>query len=157
MRNENEKFMMAALNEAKAAGQIGEVPIGAVVVKNGNIIGRGHNLTITKGDPRAHAEMVAMDDAYANNNGFRLLECSMYVTVEPCAMCAGALVLSRIEKVYIGAMDPKAGACGSVCNILGQTKLNHNVEIIPGVLERECADIIKNFFKEIRKSRRKEK
>lgn len=144
------KYMLEALNEAKKAAEIGEVPIGAVIVKDDKIIGRGHNLTETLKDPTKHAEMVAIDEALKNTDGFRLTDCQMYVTLEPCSMCAGAIVLTRINKLYIGAMDPKSGACGSVLNILQQEKLNHFVEIECGVNEEQCSTILKEFFRKLR-------
>lgn len=142
--------MEEALKEAKKAYNIGEVPVGAVIVKDGEIVGRGHNLTETKGDPTAHAEMLAIREAAGALGGWRLTGCSMYVTLEPCSMCAGALVWSRIEKLYVGTKDPKAGACGSVFNIAQSEKLNHRVEIEYGLMEDECSEILKNFFKDLR-------
>ena len=145
--------MLEALKEAKKAAELGEVPIGAVVVKDGEIIGRGHNLTETTKDPTAHAEMLAIREAAAHLGGWRLLGCQMYVTAEPCAMCAGAMVWSRIETVYIGTMDPKAGACGSVFNIVQEEKLNHRVNIEIGLLQEECSQILKDFFRALRKTK----
>lgn len=142
--------MKEALKEAQTAYKKGEIPIGAVVEKDGIIVGRGHNLTETLKDPTAHAEMLALREAAKTLGGWRLPQCSLYVTCEPCAMCAGALVWARIKKVYIGTMDPKAGACGSVFNIIQEEKLNHFVEIEAGIMERECSDIIKAFFRELR-------
>ena len=145
--------MLEALKEAQKARDLGEVPIGAVVVKNGEIIGRGHNLTETSKDPTAHAEMQAIRQAAATLGGWRLIGCQMYVTAEPCAMCAGAMVWSRIETVYIGTMDPKAGACGSVFNIVQEEKLNHRVNIETGLLQEECSQILKDFFRALRKTK----
>ena len=145
------KYMQEALEEAKKADLEGEVPIGAVIVKDGEIVGRGHNQNETLKDPTAHAEVMALRQAGANLGGWRLPGCDMYVTLEPCSMCAGAIVLARINKLYIGAMDPKAGACGSVFNIPQQQKLNHYVEIETGVMEQECSTIMKDFFKKLRK------
>lgn len=142
--------MLEALKEAKKADQVGEVPIGAVIVKDDKIIGRGHNLTETLKDPTKHAEMVAIEQALKNTDGFRLKDCQMYVTLEPCSMCAGAIVLTRINKLYIGAMDPKSGACGSVLNVLQQEKLNHYVEIESKVYEEQCSAILKEFFHKLR-------
>ena len=119
--------MECALAEAEISEKLGEVPIGAVIVKDGEIVGRGHNLTETTKDPTAHAEMIAIRDAAKHLGGWRLTGCEMYVTCEPCSMCAGAMVWSRIEKVHIGTMDPKAGAAGSVLNVLQEPKLNHRV------------------------------
>ena len=138
-----EKFMSEALNEAKKAYREGEVPIGAVIVKDGQIIARGHNMVGQLKDPTAHAEIVALRAAAQAIGGWRLIGCDLYVTIEPCAMCAGAMVLSRIEKVYIGAMDPKAGACGSVMNVIQET----------GIMQDECQSIIRNFFREKRKKK----
>ena len=145
--------MLEALKEAQKARDLGEVPIGAVVVKDGEIIGRGHNLTETTKDPTAHAEMQAIRQAAAHLGGWRLIGCQMYVTAEPCAMCAGAIVWSRIETVYIGTMDPKAGACGSVFNIVQEEKLNHRVNIETGLLQEECSQILKDFFRALRKTK----
>ena len=143
-------FMKEALLEAKKAFDKGEVPVGAVIVKDGNIIGRGHNLTETKKDPTAHAEILAIKQAAESVGGWRLLDCDLYVTVEPCAMCAGAVVLARINRIYIGAMDPKAGACGSLMNIPQDERLNHYVEIHTGILENDCQQIIREFFQALR-------
>lgn len=148
--------MKDALMEAGKAMSKGEVPIGAIVVKDGEIIGRGHNLTESLKDPTAHAEMNAIREAAAFLNGWRLTDCTMYVTVEPCSMCAGALVWSRMAKLYIGTMDPKAGACGSVFNIVSCNKLNHEIEIEIGVMQQECESIMKDFFKELRKKKSEE-
>jgi tRNA(adenine34) deaminase len=152
MRN----FMLEAINEAEKAMAKGEVPIGAIVVKDGEIVGRGHNLTESLKDPTAHAEMSAIREAAAYLGGWRLTGCTMYVTVEPCSMCAGALVLSRVEKIYIGTMDPKAGACGSILNIVSGNKLNHEIEIETGVMQKECEGIMKDFFKGLRKKKSEE-
>ena len=148
------QYMKEALLEAEAAGKLGEVPIGAVIVRNGEIIGRGHKLTETNKDPTAHAEMNAIRQAAEVLGGWRLPGCEMYVTCEPCAMCAGALVWSRIERLYIGAMDPKAGACGSVFDVVEEPRLNHQIEVERGVLAEECSQILKNFFSELRISKK---
>lgn len=145
------KFMKEALEEAEKAKALGEIPIGAIVVKENNIVGRGHNLTESTKDPTAHAEMLALRDAAKALGGWRLIGCDLYVTIEPCAMCAGAIVWSRIENLYIGSMDPKAGACGSVFNIVQEKKLNHWVNIKSGIMEDECREIVKSFFRELRK------
>ncbi len=149
-----EKFMKEALREAQKAYDLGEVPIGAVIVKDGVIVGRGYNKTETKKDPTVHAEMEAIREASKTLGGWRLLGCDMYVTAEPCSMCAGAIVWSRIENLYIGTMDPKTGACGSVFNIVQEPKLNHHVNIKTGILQEECSQILKDFFIDLR--RRKE-
>lgn len=148
--------MEEALKEAQLAAALGEVPIGAVIVKNGNIVGRGHNLTETTKDPTAHAEMAAIRQAALTLGGWRLIGCDMYVTVEPCAMCAGAIVWSRIENLYIGTMDPKAGACGSVFNIVQEKKLNHNVKIETGMMQEQCSSILKDFFRNLRRTKEQE-
>jgi tRNA(adenine34) deaminase len=142
--------MSEAIAEARKAEERGEVPVGAVIEKDGRIIGRGHNMVETLKDPTAHAEIAAIKDAAGNLGGWRLLGCNMYVTCEPCAMCAGALVLARIEKVCIGAKDPKSGACGSVVNIIQEGRLNHYVEIETGIMEQECQQMMKEFFKKRR-------
>lgn len=146
--------MSAALEEAEKARMLGEIPIGAVIVRDGEIIGRGHNLTESTCDPTAHAEMIAIRQASAKLGGWRLIGCEMYVTVEPCSMCAGAIVWSRIEKLYIGTMDPKGGACGSIFNIVQEERLNHFVEIETGLMEEQCRHILKDFFRELRKSKK---
>ena len=146
-----DKFMKEALIEAQKAYMLGEVPIGAVIVKDGQVIARGHNLTETSKDPTAHAEMIAIRAAAKALNGWRLPGCSLYVTVEPCSMCAGAMVWARIENLYIGAMDPKAGACGSVFNIAEEDRLNHRIHVERGILEDECSSIMKEFFRELRR------
>lgn len=149
--------MLEALKEAEKAREKGEIPIGAVIVKDGEIIGRGHNLTETEKDPTAHAEIVAIRQAgrkLGEALGWRRLTgCSMYVTVEPCSMCAGAIVWARIEKLYIGTMDPKAGGCGSVFNIVQEQKLNHQVEVFEieeGSTKTRCQEIVRDFFRELR-------
>ena len=151
------KYMQAAFEEAKKAASMGEVPIGAVIVKDGEIIARGHNETETLKDPTAHAEMTAIRNAAAKLGGWRLPGCEMFVTVEPCSMCAGAIVWSRIEKLYIGTMDPKSGACGSVFNIPQEKKLNHFTEIETGLMQEECSCLMKDFFKQLRKRNSEEK
>lgn len=151
-----EKYMKEALIEAQAAYDKGEIPIGAIVEKDGKIIGRGHNLTESSKDPTAHAEMIALRQAAQTLGGWRLIGCNVYVTAEPCAMCAGAMVWARIQKVYIGTMDPKAGACGSVFNIPQDSRLNHYVEIETGLMQSECSRIIKSFFRELRNKKKSE-
>lgn len=145
--------MSEALKEAKKAYEEGEVPIGAVIVKDGQIIARGHNKVGQLKDPTAHAEIVALREAARVIGGWRLMGCDLYVTIEPCAMCAGAMVLSRIDKVYIGTMDPKAGACGSVMNVIQEERLNHYIEMETGIMQEECQSIIRNFFREKRKKK----
>lgn len=151
------KYMIEALEEAKKAAEEGEVPIGAIIVKDGEIVGRGHNRVENLKDPTEHAEMSAIRMAADTLGGWRLLGCEMYVTAEPCSMCAGAIVWSRIEKLYIGTMDPKAGACGSVFNIPQDSRLNHFTEIETGLMQEECSSIMKNFFKTLRKRKSEER
>lgn len=144
-------FMTEALKQAKRAFDLDEVPVGAVIVKEGKIIARAHNQIETLKDPTAHAEMIAITQATNTLSQKWLYDCSLYVTLEPCAMCAGALVLSRIKRIFIAAMDPKTGACGSVFNIVGEDKLNHKIDIFSGLLEEESSDLLKLFFLEKRK------
>lgn len=149
--------MQEALREAEIAFRLGEVPIGAVIEKDGQIIARGHNMTETLKDPTAHAEMTAIREAARVLGGWRLIGCSLYVTVEPCSMCAGAMVWARIENLYIGAMDPKAGACGSVFQIAANQRLNHRMEIETGIMEEECAQLMRQFFRQLRDRKKKNK
>lgn len=143
-------FMQEALKEARRAAEKDEVPVGAVVVYKGKIIARGHNQVETLKDPTAHAEMIALTSA-ANYLGNKwLLGASVYATIEPCSMCAGALVLSRVKSLIYGAADPKAGACGSVYNIVNNKKLNHRIKVTKGVLKEECGILLKEFFKKKR-------
>ncbi len=151
------KFMLEALEEAQKAFAIGEIPIGAVIEKDGQIVGRGHNLTESMKDPTAHAEMLAIRQAAQNLGGWRLIGCSLYVTIEPCTMCAGAMVWSRIDNLYIGAMDPKAGACGSVFNIVCDDRLNHRINVETGIMEEECSEMMKAFFTQLRNRKKNNK
>ena len=151
MEDYKERFMREALKEAKKAYDKLEVPVGAVIVKEGKIIARAHNLKETKFDTTKHAEILAIQKASKKLNSWRLLDCEMYVTLEPCSMCAGALINSRIKKVYIGANDEKTGAVGSVFNLLEDYTFNHKVEIEKGILKDECESILKQFFKMLRK------
>ena len=146
-----EKFMKEALKEAKKAYDKLEVPVGAVIVKDGKIIARAHNLKETKFDTTRHAEILAIQKASKKLNSWRLLDCEMYVTLEPCSMCAGARISSRIKKVYIGASDEKTGAVGSVLNLLDDYTFNHKVEYEKGILQDECEELLKDFFKNLRK------
>ncbi|WP_027869852.1 tRNA adenosine(34) deaminase TadA [Eubacterium sp. AB3007] len=148
------KYMKEALREAEIAGSLGEVPIGAVIVRDGEIIARGHNLTETTHDPTAHAEMIAIRQAAQKLGGWRLPGCEMYVTCEPCTMCAGALVWSRMEKLHIATMDPKAGACGSVYDVVRDRRLNHCVEVETGMMAEEASTLLKSFFSELRAKRK---
>lgn len=150
-----EKFMKEALKEAVKAYDKLEVPVGVVIVNNGKIIARAHNVKEEKQDTTRHAEIIAIQKASKKLNNWRLTNCEMYVTLEPCSMCAGALIQSRIKKVYIGTMDPKTGACGSVLNLLEDFTFNHKVEIETGILQKECEELLKKFFKELRKIKNK--
>ena len=149
-----EKFMKEALKEARKAYNKLEVPVGAVIIKDGQVIARAHNLKETKKDTTKHAEIMAIEKASKKLDSWRLTGCEMYVTLEPCTMCAGALIQSRIDKVYIGTMDYKTGACGSILNVLEDYKFNHKVEYETGILKEECENILQDFFKELRKSRK---
>ncbi len=143
-------YLNEALKEARKAYEKNEVPVGAVIVKNGKIISRAYNLKETKHLAIAHAEILAIEKACKKIQNWRLEDCEMYVTLEPCSMCAGALIQSRIKKVYIGTMDYKTGACGSVLNLLSDYKFNHSVEVETGVLAEECEKMLKEFFKSLR-------
>ena len=146
----DERWMREALAEAKRAEEGDEVPIGCVVVWKDRIIGRGHNMVEALQDPTAHAEIITIGAAAGFLKSRRLTDCTMYVNIEPCPMCAGAIVLSRMARLVFGAADPKAGACGSVMNIVENKCLNHQVKITSGTLEQECASIISNYFKKKR-------
>jgi tRNA(adenine34) deaminase len=143
--------MMEALAEARRAAGIGEVPIGAVVVRDGVVVGRGHNRREIDGDPLAHAEILAIRQAASAAGGWRLAGCTMYVTLEPCAMCAGALVNGRVERLVYGAPDPKAGYCGTLGNVVQDSRLNHRLEVTAGVLESESAALLRGFFASLRR------
>lgn len=140
-----------ALDEADAAAREAEVPVGAVVIRQDEVIGRAHNLTRQTGDPTAHAEMLALRDAVAYSGCWRLKGCTLYVTLEPCAMCAGALVLARVPRLVFGAGDAKAGACGSLRNVVEDVRLNHRIEVQRGILEGACGGILRAFFKDLRR------
>ncbi|MFH1010764.1 MAG: tRNA adenosine(34) deaminase TadA [bacterium] len=148
----HERWMREALAEADKAEAVGEVPIGCVVVHSASIIGRGHNQTETLQDPTAHAEMIAISAAAASLGSRRLEDCALYVTLEPCVMCAGAIVLARIPLVVFGAMDPKAGASGSLFRILEDERLNHRCQVISGVMADEASQRLSNFFKKLRQA-----
>ena len=149
--NQPRHYMGIALEEAQKAFEKGEVPVGAVVVKDENVIGRGHNLVESIKDPTAHAEILALRQAAETLGGWRLTGCDLYVTVEPCAMCAGAIVLARISRLFIGTPDPKAGACFSVNHLVTDPKLNHRVALSTGILEEECRQLMRIFFRQLRK------
>lgn len=157
MEKTHEYFMQEAIKEAKKAWNLDEVPIGAVVVKDKEIIGRGHNLRETTKDATTHAELIAIREANRHLGNWRLEECDLYVTLEPCVMCSGAIVLSRLRTIYYGPKDPKGGAAGSLMNLLEDSRLNHQAQVIPGVLEAECQSLLKDFFKELRARKKKEK
>ncbi|OHS36964.1 tRNA-specific adenosine deaminase [Staphylococcus sp. HMSC62B09] len=146
----DEYYMKLAIEEAKKAQKLGEVPIGAIIVKNNEVIASAHNLRETAQLPTAHAEHIAIERASKVVGSWRLEECKLYVTLEPCVMCAGAIVMSRIPKVVYGATDPKGGCSGSLMNLLEESQFNHRAEIVKGVLEQECGDLLRNFFRELR-------
>ena len=150
-----EKFMKEALKEALKAYEKLEVPVGAVIVKDGKIISKAHNLKETKKDTIKHAEIIAIQRASKKLDSWRLNDCEMYITLEPCPMCAGAIIQSRIKKIYIGAMDEKTGACGSALNLIENYKFNHKVEVEKGLLKAECEKILKDFFKYLRELKSK--
>ena len=139
-------FMQAALALAANAADNGEVPVGALVVREGEIIGRGQNSMIARNDPTAHAEILALRDAARRIGNYRLVDCELYVTLEPCAMCAGAMMHARIARVIFGASDPKTGACGSVVDLFAEQRLNHHAEVTGGILADTCAQQLKDFF-----------
>jgi tRNA(adenine34) deaminase len=147
--------MRLAIAEAERAGAVGDVPVGAVVVRDGVVIGRGHNRREADGEPLAHAEILALRQAAAATEGWRLVGCTLYVTLEPCAMCAGALVNARVERLVFGAADPKAGYCGSLGNLVQDPRLNHRLEVAEGVLEGECSALLRSFFAALRRRSRK--
>ena len=139
-------FMQAALALAANAADNGEVPVGALVVRDGEIIGRGQNSMIARNDPTAHAEILALRDAARHLGNYRLVDCELYVTLEPCAMCAGAMMHARIARVIFGASDPKTGACGSVVDLFAEQRLNHHAKVTGGILADTCAQQLKDFF-----------
>ncbi len=139
-------FMLEALDLARQAAQAGEVPVGAVVVKEGAVIGRGYNRPVSQRDPTAHAEIVALRDAAERLGNYRLGGCELYVTLEPCAMCAGAIMHARVGRVFYGAADPKSGACGSVVNLFAEGRLNHHATVVGGVLAEEAGRLLQAFF-----------
>lgn len=143
-------FMQQAIALAQQAAEQGEVPVGAIIVKDGEIIGQGSNTPIDTHDPTAHAEIIAMRDAAQRIGNYRLVDCTLYVTLEPCAMCTGAMQHARIARVVYGASDAKTGACGSVVNLMAETKLNHHAVVEGGVLAEECGNLLTSFFKQRR-------
>lgn len=157
MLTTDEKFMKEAIKQAKKAYAIGEVPIGCVIVHDGKIIGRGYNRRTIDKNTLAHAEIQAIRKACKKMNDWRLEECTMYVTLEPCQMCSGAIVQSRMTRVVVGCMNPKAGCAGSILNLLQMEEFNHQVELEIGVLEEECSQMMKSFFKELRDAKKAKK
>lgn len=157
MNSHDELFMKAAIEEAKKAEAIGEVPIGAVIVKDGEIISSAYNLRETEQRSIAHAELLAIDNACKELGTWRLSDTTLYVTLEPCPMCAGAIVLSRVDRVVYGAKDPKGGCVGTLMNLLQEERFNHMAEVTSGVLEDECAALLSNFFKELREKKKQKK
>ncbi|MBE9535765.1 MAG: nucleoside deaminase [Proteobacteria bacterium] len=149
------RFMELALREAEMAAQAGEVPVGAVVVLDGKVIARGHNRTERDGDPTAHAEMVVIRKASKKMGNWRLSAAELYVTLEPCTMCIGAAVLARIDRLIFACKDPKSGAVGSLYDISKESRLNHKIKVSQGILEEECSQVLKLFFKQLRTSARK--
>ena len=143
---EDETFMLAALEQAREARAAGEVPVGAVVVRDGEIIGTGFNAPISRQDPAAHAEILALRDAAKRLGNYRLPGCKLYVTLEPCAMCVGAMLHARIARLVYGAADPKTGACGSVIDLFAEPRLNHHASVTAGVMDEECATLLRDFF-----------
>ena len=152
-----EIFMKEALKEAQKAFDKEEVPVGAVIVKDGKIIARAHNIKESKKDSTCHAELLAIQKACKKLDSWRLIDCEMYVTLEPCSMCAGALINSRLKKIYIGTDDAKTGACGSVLNLLEDYKFNHKIEVEKYILKEECETLLKEFFKFLREKKKSEK
>ncbi|HEX4005244.1 MAG TPA: tRNA adenosine(34) deaminase TadA [Acidobacteriaceae bacterium] len=150
MTESDESLMRLALGEARAAGDAGEVPIGAVIVLDGEVVGRGQNRMLRDRDPTAHAEMVALRAAAAAVANYRLLDCELFATLEPCAMCAGAMIHARLARLILGAADPKAGAAGSVLEVLNHPRLNHKMAVTAGVLADECGELLRQFFRERR-------
>lgn len=155
-RKKDEKYMKEAIRQAKKAYALGEVPIGCVIVYQDKIIGRGYNRRTIDKNTLAHAEMIAIRKASKRMNDWRLEGCTMYVTLEPCQMCAGAIVQSRLTRVVVGCMNPKAGCAGSVLNLLQMDGFNHKVEIETGILEEECSQLMSGFFRELRKKKKEQ-
>lgn len=154
---EDERFMKEAVKQAKKAWKIEEVPIGCVIVYEGKIIGRGYNRRTTDKNTLAHAELLAIKRASKKMGDWRLEDCTMYVTLEPCQMCSGAIIQARIKRVVVGCMNPKAGCAGSILNLLQMEEFNHQAELETGVLEEECSLLMKGFFKELRKKQKENK
>ena len=153
----DEQFMQEAISEALKAKQIGEVPIGAVIVVDDQIVSRAHNLRESEQRSIAHAELLAIDEACKTTGSWRLEDAVLYVTLEPCPMCAGAIVLSRVKKVVFGAYDPKGGCAGTLMNLLDDERFNHQSEVIGGVLENECGELLSQFFRNLRQRKKQAK
>ncbi|AMM95873.1 tRNA adenosine(34) deaminase TadA [Bacillus pumilus] len=153
----DEQFMQEAISEALKAEQIGEVPIGAIIVLDDQIVSRAHNLRETEQRSIAHAELLAIDEACKTTGSWRLEDAVLYVTLEPCPMCAGAIVLSRVKKVVFGAYDPKGGCAGTLMNLLDDERFNHQSEVIGGVLENECGELLSQFFRNLRQRKKQAK
>ncbi len=153
----DEQFMQEAISEALKAKQIGEVPIGAVIVVDNQIVSRAHNLRESEQRSIAHAELLAIDEACKMTGSWRLEDAVLYVTLEPCPMCAGAIVLSRVKKVVFGAYDPKGGCAGTLMNLLDDERFNHQSEVIGGVLENECGELLSQFFRDLRQQKKQAK
>lgn len=153
----DEKFMKEAIKQAQKAAAIGEIPIGAVIVQNGKIIARGYNKRETKKNALLHAEIIAIDKACKKLGGWRLPECDIYITLEPCPMCSGAIINSRINNMYFGAYDKKSGCAASVTNLFEKGLCNHNVNVTGGIMEEECGAVLTEFFRELRKTKKREK
>lgn len=153
----DEYYMKLAIEEAKKAADIEEVPIGAVLVINDEVIAKAHNLRETQQRSIAHAELLALDEACQRLDTWRLEDSTLYVTLEPCAMCSGAIVLSRVKRVVYGASDPKGGCAGTLMNLLQEQRFNHQAEVVSGVCEEECSDLLSSFFRQLRKRKKNEK
>lgn len=152
-----EYFMQEAIKEARYAESLGEVPIGCVIVHQGEIIARGSNRRELEQNPVQHAEMIAIQAAAKRLGSWRLIDCELYVTLEPCPMCAGAILLSRVKRVYFGTRDPKAGCAGSLMNLLQDHRFNHQTEVVESILEEECSQLLTSFFRELRRRKKEEK
>ncbi|MBT6432923.1 MAG: nucleoside deaminase [Deltaproteobacteria bacterium] len=151
---DDEHWMGQALEEAQLAADKGEVPVGALVIHEGKVIAKAHNLRELNKDPLAHAELLAIGKAAEELGRWRLIECTLYVTLEPCPMCAGAIVNSRLDRIVYGAGDPRAGACGTIFNIVEDERLNHRPEVVRGILKEPCSQILSKFFKDLRAKRK---
>ena len=157
LSEQDQFFMQAALAEADIAESLGEVPIGAVVVHDGQIIGRGHNLRESSQDPTTHAEVIAIRQAAQHLKSWRLIDCTLYVTLEPCVMCMGAIILARIPRLVFGCHDPKVGAAGSLYNFAEDERFNHRVEVKSGVLQQQCSEQLSHFFRQLRDKKKLQK